>query len=104
MEGNGGIGQESYYKPGNPAQVANRMPQVTSQIDSLSKLLPALHARLDELEGRMTAILRPVGPEGQGNAKDRLQAVPLAEEIAKVSLQVESAIRRIQSLIERVEL
>jgi hypothetical protein len=92
------------YQP-EPSAIASKSGAIADQVGQLEKNLAILHELIGRVEGRLDAVLRPIGPEPVNKPPERLNpTVPLAGAIADQNHGLMLAHGRLMSLIDRVEL
>ena len=83
---------------------AARESDVSGQISMQDKLISDLIDYVQKLEGRLSPILRDVGPAPTEANKVNEHLVPLANKIRGNNEGIIMAVTRINSIIERIEL
>jgi hypothetical protein len=81
-----------------------RMPMVSQQVEALGKSTEVIHQLISQLEDRLSAVLMPTPPEGNQAREGRPHpGVALAAGLMEINARVESAVIRLNSLMQRVE-
>ena len=95
--------EQAAYAPNTPAP---RTPAVTMHLEQTLKGVEALHQAIEHLEGRIAYVCQPAGPQTTNSVQDKQlgEPVPLANGIAEINRRLSSAIQRLRSLTERVDL
>jgi len=94
------------YNPSGPSKPEpTRESQVREQMNRLEKeILRAADVR-DQMEDRISAILRPGEPSsGERIGNDKAQIAPLAQELERLTELVNTIVSKDRDLLERVEL
>jgi hypothetical protein len=99
-----GLGQTDQAYNATPTPKAP--PQITLRIEELARATETLHQNISELENRISAVLRPVPPSGEGGSTTQPtpDTAPLAMGIRELAARVLMAAQRIGALNSRVEL
>jgi hypothetical protein len=85
-------------------EAVNRMPQVTEQVQRMEKAIARLGEVREQTENRLGAILTPPVPCGVAPGKDKPMAVPLAQELERLTEQINGLTNCMESMLSRVEL
>ena len=86
-------------------EMAKRERQVDSELNRLESAVGHHGTLIDQLENRLSRCMHAVPPEPT-SAGDKIRAasVPLAEQISNHGMALERLSRRLNSLLERLEL
>ena len=83
---------------------AARTPQVSGQVQRLEKAIVRMAEVRSQVEDRISAILMPASPCGTEPGKDKPQAVPLAQELERLTELVNGLSNSMENMLSRVEL
>lgn len=89
------------------AKQIERMPLVAMELERQAKAIEHLHSLISDLDGRLSAILRPTPPTVQAapNAPaPQAHPVPMANGLFDQNVRLDAACARLQSLFDRIEL
>ena len=86
------------------AKCAARTPQVAERVQRLEKAITQMAEVRSNVEERLTAILQPVTPIGTEPGKDKARVVPLAEELERLTEQINEITNSMENMLSRVEL
>lgn len=83
-------------------------PQVSRQVKLLEKAIVRMSDVCSTVEDRLDAILMPSGPSGQSyvgeSGKEKPQTVPLAQDLERLTEQVNALANSMENMLARVEL
>jgi len=84
---------------------APRIPAVPAELQRMHENSERLHALLNDLENRISMVVRQEGPSAVGGAdKVAPQPVALAGGLNELNVRFEGACYRLRSLLDRIEL
>ena len=78
--------------------------QIRAQIINLKKGEKNLHERIDWLGKELGPILTPEPPANVGVSETPMPTVALANELAGISLSIQSAIQKLEGILARIDL
>jgi len=81
-----------------------RTAQVSEQVQRLEKAIARMSEVRDQIENRIGAILMPATPCGGEPGNDKPQAVPLAQELKRLTEQINGISNSMDNMLSRVEL
>jgi len=81
-----------------------RIPQIAGQIQQMEKAITRLGEACAQVENRIGGILMPGVPCGTESGKDKPMAVPLAQELERLTNQVNGITSGVENMLSRVEL
>ena len=87
-----------------PGECVNRTPQVTEQVQRMEKAIARLGEVREQTEARLGAILTPPTPCGVATEKDKPMAVPLAQELERLTESINELTNSMENMLSRVEL
>ena len=107
--GNGGPTTAGMAAIGKPPNDISRVPLVALEMNRQAEAIDHLHSLIADLDVRLSAILRPDTPaQGPGqpatSAPSQVHPVVLANGLFDQNMRLEGACRRLQSMLDRVEL
>ena len=82
----------------------SRTPQVTEQVQRMEKAIARLGEVREQTEARLGAILTPPTPCGVGPGKEGSMAVPLAQELERLTEKINGLTNGMEDMLSRVEL
>ncbi len=85
-------------------ECASRTPQVTEQVQRMEKAIARLGEVRELTEARLCAILTPPTPCGTAPGKDKPMAVPLAQELERLTEHINGLTNGMENMLSRVEL
>ena len=83
---------------------ANRVGQVTEQMDNINGSLIETASLVSELENRLNYVLTPVQPQAGDDSELEQCYVPLANQLKDYAEQILEVNSRLKSIIKRLEL
>lgn len=81
-----------------------KIPQVTGQVQQMEKVITRLAEVCEQVETRIGGILMPAPTAGVVNEKDFPVAVPLAQELERLTNRINGITSNVESMLSRVEL
>jgi len=78
--------------------------QVIGELTKLNHLSDSFLKGIEELEIKLSGVLRQRNPEADGNEKLSQEQVPLAEAIRVITAKLNNALNNIYSINDRLEL
>ncbi|MEN6549437.1 MAG: hypothetical protein ABFE07_25610 [Armatimonadia bacterium] len=80
-----------------------RVTDIELQIQNLSGRASEIEGLVSKLEGRLEQVLQPSGPEGVPGAEMQ-QTVPLAARLSSIDASLFDSMRKLESILQRIEL
>lgn len=84
--------------------VEARVPQVGGQVQRMETAIAQLRDRCNQVEDRIGAILLPAAPCDPDDQSEKSPVVPLAQELERLTNQINGIAFAVENMLSRIEL